>query len=82
MAQRRLGAKVPFFVRFLGPLSSRILLRLAPLTAPFSMEKFFHAHYSKVASQTRALLAANIKLANDLGTPHAALEELQRRLPS
>jgi len=73
IAARHLGQPV-------GAPPPRLLVELAlaaaPRLVPFDLERFLEQHYTKVAAQTRALLAATVERGDALGLPTAALAAL------
>lgn len=65
---------------FHSTLLLRAGARIAPRFAPFDLETYLRAHFTKVGEQTRVLLSDLAEHASRRGLPHEALASLVRRL--
>ena len=62
------------------PLVVRAVLAVARRVAPLDLEVYLRYHFTKVADQTRFMMAAYIEHGQRLGVPTPALEGLQRAI--
>jgi hypothetical protein len=56
----------------------RLALSIAPSVTPFPLEAYLRYHFTKVGSQTRAMLAEYVRRGRATGRPTTSLEQLLR----
>lgn len=62
------------------PLVQGALTHLAPVVAPFDIERFFEVHFTKVGAQTEVALDGWIQAGTELSLPTDRIEELRDAL--
>jgi 2-dehydropantoate 2-reductase len=82
LAARTEGVPAPAGLRLFGPGIARLVVALLRRRAPFEVGRFFQVHYTKIATQRRALVADARARARAFGLDTTALEELGRRAGS
>lgn len=80
VSERSINARAGLARWLARPFVLGWVLRLAPAFAPFPIETFFQAHFTKVADQTVFALETYSRLARELGLPADAIESLLGRL--
>jgi 2-dehydropantoate 2-reductase len=80
LAETVTGQKRPFALGLIRPMALRAVLRASRWLVPFSLERFFAYHYTKVADQTVFLADEHLKSAAEHGVEMPAATELLRRI--
>ena len=71
------SSKKPLIARLISPWLMRLILRLAPLAAPFNLETYIRYHFTKVGDQTRYLVRDYAAKGRLNSLPVDALEALE-----
>jgi 2-dehydropantoate 2-reductase len=74
------GASRPLGLGLVSPVTAGLASRVLPSLVPFDLEAYVRAHFTKVGTQTRAILAANVEAGRHKGLPVAAIEALSAEL--
>jgi len=80
LVARQLGASPPWTRLFVRPGLVRLLTLVAPLIAPFPVERYLRYHFTKVSDQTRLLMQGMYEGARHHGVEAPALTELYERV--
>jgi 2-dehydropantoate 2-reductase len=75
-----LETTAPAMARALGPRTIGAILGGLARLAPMDVDRFFEAHYSKLAAQSKAGLATWAARATEHGMPHGAIDALRERV--
>jgi ketopantoate reductase len=79
VAARHRGRRAPLMLQWIRPWMLRVVLPLVKL-APFSVESYLRAHFTKVGDQTVAGLETAIRRAHEYQLPSQMLLQLKGRL--
>jgi 2-dehydropantoate 2-reductase len=74
------GVPAPAMARAIGPRTIGAVLGGLARLAPMDVDRFFEAHYSKLAAQSKAGLATWAARAREHGMPHGAIDALRERV--
>jgi 2-dehydropantoate 2-reductase len=74
------GVKAPAAARMIGPRTTRAILGGLARLAPMDVDRFFEAHYGKLAEQSKAGFASWAARAGEHGLPHGAIDALGARV--
>ena len=82
LAELTTGAKRPWALGLIRPFMLRAVLVASRWLVPFSLERFFAYHYTKVADQTVFLADKTLQRASERGVAMPAAAELLERIHS
>ncbi len=80
LIEARFGEKPPLPLRFLGPMTLRGGLMMAPVVPPFDLETYLKVHFTKVGEQTRMTLDTYISARSERDWESPALSKIRHSM--